>query len=500
MNSSAPSRPRVVVVGAGFGGLACVRALRHADADVTLVDRQPYNTFQPLLYLVATASLNPGDVSYFLRSARRKQDNLAFVHATVERIDQDGRAVHLADGRRLEFDHLVVACGVTANFFGTPGADEYAYALYTRPDAIHLRDAIFARLELAARDRARDLRVVVIGGGPTGVETAGALAEMRNKDLPVEYPELSTADVAVTLVELGPTLLAPFTRTSQEYARRSLAKRGVDIRLNTTVREVRPDGVVINDGTFLPAGLVIWAGGVSGHHEVSTWGLPLDRRGRIEVDDHLRVQGRSGVYAVGDASVEAGDRALPQLAQPALQGGKFVGSLITAELIGKGATVKPFRYKDKGILATIGRSSAVAEVKHVPPLRGFLAWSIWIGVHVLTLLDNRNRAATFVNLAARYLTRSGHNAIVGDATPPLPPADSADAPALRAPNTKAPAAQAPAKKAPAKAGAKKTPAKKSPAKKAPPRRRQPRRPAKKSPAKKTPADPSAEATDHRDAG
>lgn len=413
-------RPRVVVVGGGFGGLAVVRDLRSADVDITLVDRHTFNTFQPLLYQVATATLNPGDITWFLRSVRARQRNVRFVQGAVNRIDHDSQQVHLDGGQQLPFDYLVLATGVTADFFGVPGAAEHAMPLYTREQALALRDRVFANLEdAAANHRDQDLRMIIVGGGPTGVETAGALAEMRNKDVPVFYPELDPIRVHVTLVEMAPHLLAPFKTASRAYAAAALRRRGVDLRLDTKVLEVRPDGVVVDGDEFVPAGIVIWASGVTARPESDDWDLPQGSGGRIEVDEHLQVKGRDNIFAVGDAALGDGELALPQLAQPAVQGGAHVASVIKADLGGE--TVAPFTYTDKGILATIGRSSAVAEVTHLPRLQGFPAWTIWNAVHVATLLGGRNRASTMVNLTAKHLAWSRtHNAIVGHTHAPRP--------------------------------------------------------------------------------
>ncbi|MGI8416015.1 MAG: NAD(P)/FAD-dependent oxidoreductase [Nakamurella sp.] len=407
-------RPHVVVVGGGFGGLAAVHGLRDADVDVTLIDRHTYNTFQPLLYQVATATLNPGDITWFLRSIRAHQDNVRFLKGTVVSMDHAARTVVLDGGQSIGYDYLIIAAGVTANFFGVPGAPENSMPLYRRSQALALRDRMFAALEEAVvNGQDRDLRIVVVGGGATGVETAGALAELRNNDLPVTYPELTPTRVHITLVEQLPFLLAPFHPRLREYARRSLEKRGVDLRLATTVKQVRPDGVILDDQVLLHADIVVWASGVTVHEQVGQWNLPQGRGGRIIVDDHLRVGGLSGVFAVGDVAVEGGDRALPQLAQPAKQGGMYVAALLRATLTGR--EIKSFEYHDKGTLATIGRNSAIAQVKGLPRLTGFVAWVIWIVVHVFSLLGNRNRFATMLNLTARYLFwHRSHNAIVGE--------------------------------------------------------------------------------------
>ncbi len=394
---------------------------------MTLVDRHPYNTFQPLLYQVATGTLNPGDVTWFLRSVRSRQRNVRYIQGAAERIDQTARTVTLSGGEVLEFDRLVIATGVAANYFGTPGAEQFAMPLYTRSEALRVRDAVFSALENASvNHQGEDIRIIIVGGGPTGVETAGALAEMRNKDIPVLYPELNPYKVHVTLVEMAPHLLGPFSPESRTYAADSLRKRGVDLRLSTKVNQVCDDGVIAGGGESLPAGVVIWASGVTAPDVVSTWGVPQGRGGRIVVDDHQRVVGLDGVYAVGDISVGEGERALPQLAQPAMQQGRYVGRLIAASL--RGETLAPFAYKDKGILATIGRASAVAEVTGLPRLQGFSAWVIWNSVHILSLLGNRNRVAAMVNLGAKYIAwNRNHNAIVGDTqVPELDSVDQAD--------------------------------------------------------------------------
>ncbi|MGJ9412619.1 NAD(P)/FAD-dependent oxidoreductase [Aeromicrobium sp. CF4.19] len=415
-STTAPTRnrPHVVIVGGGFGGLAAVRKLKRADVDITLIDRHTYNTFQPLLYQVATASLNPGDITWFLRAIRAKQTNVRFVKGIVTHVDHASKTLSLHGDISVTYDHVIFANGVTTNYFGTPGAEEHGVPLYKRSDALKVRDRMFANLEeFAINGQESDLRLVVVGGGATGVETAGAFAEFRNNDMPTTYPELDRGRIHITLLEMAPHVLGPFDEKLRDYARRSLEKREVDLRLNTAVKEVREDGVLVeHDGheEFLEAGIVVWATGVTAHPTVLDWDVPQGRGGRIEVDEHQRVKDRDGAFAIGDISI--GPDALPQLAQPAIQGGKHVAKVIKADL--KGTTVKPFKYSDKGTMATIGKASAVAEIAHLPKLKGFLAWIIWVGLHIATLLGNRNRLATMINLSSKYLFSGSHNAIVGE--------------------------------------------------------------------------------------
>ena len=410
-------RPHVVVVGGGFGGLSAIRKLGRADVDVTLIDRHTYNTFQPLLYQVATAALNPGDITWFLRSIRSHNKNVHYLKGTVLRMDHEAQTVELDGGQIVEYDYLIIATGVTTNFFGIPGADEHAMPLYRRSQALAVRDKMFERLEDAAiNGQEEDLRIVVVGAGATGVETAGALAELRNNDLPVTYPELDPERVHTTLVEMAPTVLGPFHPSLQKYAHEALEKRGVDLRLNTAVKEVRKDGVVVgDDDEFLRAGIVIWASGITVHDVVQQWNVPQGRGGRIETGYDLRVRGSDRVFAVGDIALTP--TPLPQLAQPAMQGGKHAAKTIRRLEAGKEA--KPFVYHDKGTMATIGRSAAVVDIKFGPRLKGFIAWLSWIALHVFYLLGNRNRFATMINLTARYVFwHRSHNAIVGE-TPPI---------------------------------------------------------------------------------
>lgn len=415
-----PARPHVVIVGGGFGGVPAVRALRHEAVDVTLIDRNAYNTFQPLLYQVATAALNPGDITYFLRALRAQQENVQVRKAAVTGVDPQMQTLQLETGETLRYDYLVVATGVTTNYFNVMGAAEHSLALYTRTEALDMRDRLFSRLEQVATNRpGTGVTVVIVGGGATGVEMAGSLSELRNTTVPIIYPELDPEQTHIVLVEMADYLLAPFTPRLRKYTARTLRNRGVDLRLSTTVKEVREDGVVVNDGEFIPADLVIWASGITAPDVVADWGLPQGKGGRIEVRPDLRVKGFDNVFAVGDIA----QTSLPQVAQPAMQGGKHVGRQIAALV--SGSPTEPFHYWDKGMLAVIGRSSGVAQIKHLPGFAGLPAWLVWLAIHIVYLLDNRNRFATFVNLSVRYIFWRRHPvAIVGEV--PTPPGIATD--------------------------------------------------------------------------
>ncbi len=410
------SRPRVVVVGGGFAGLSAVRELSVADVDVLLVDRHGYNTFQPLLYQVATGGLNPGDVTYALRAFTSRYRNADFLRATVTDIDTDARLVHLEGLDPEPYDYLVIACGVTANYFGIPGAQEHALAIYTRSGAIRTRDRVLTAIENAAQDRegAPDPTIVVVGGGATGVEMAGALAELRNAAVPIAYRSLDISRVRIVLVEMMDVVLGPFHPKLQAYAAKALRERGVDLRLGTSVQEVRADAVVVKGPAgeeTVPAAAVVWATGITAGPIVGSWGLPTGRGGRIEVGDDLSVAGHPEIFAVGDVALDPDD--LPQVAQPAIQGGKHAGVQIRRVLAG--APTEPFTYRDKGSMATIGRSDAVVQFPFGLRLKGLVAWLAWLGLHIIELMGGRNRLATLINLSVRYFSwPRSLNIVVGD--------------------------------------------------------------------------------------
>ncbi len=412
--------PRVVIVGAGFAGLSAVGALRKAHVHVTIIDRNLYSTFQPLLYQVATGGLNPGDISYAVGgfTARRRT---RYIRGDLAAIDQAAQRIRLTDGRDLGYDYLILASGVSAAYYGVKGAAENTFGLYTRVDAIVLRDHIMNGYEQlsAGADPGSEFAITVVGGGATGVELAGTLGELRSDVLRATFSDVDPARVHVRLVEMAPELLMPFKPKLREYARKQLAARGVDIHLNTKILQVRPDSVVLGDGSSHHSDLTVWAAGVAGPEAVAGWHLPQGPGGRILVGPDLRVQGSDRIFAAGDIAVNAADPS-PQLAQPALQEGRHAARQIIRLM--QGEQTQPFRYHDKGMMATIGRRSAVVQLARGARFTGTLAWFAWLGLHLVYLLGYRNRISTLINLSWRYLAWGhGGGVIVGDEPPePLP--------------------------------------------------------------------------------
>ena len=424
--------PHAVIVGAGFAGLSAVGGLRKAGVRVTLIDRNLYSTFQPLLYQVATGGLNPGDISYPVGgfTARRRA---RYVRGDLAAVDPQARRIKLADGRAFDFDYLILATGMSANYFGVKGAAENTFGLYTRADSLVLRDHVMSGFERlsADPDSDREFVITVVGGGATGVELAGTLAELRRDVLRATFPDVDPGRVHVMLIEMAPALLMPFHQKLRDYTRKQLADRGVDIRLNTQILEVAPDRVVIGDGQSLHSDLTVWTGGVAAPRSVADWGLPQGNAGRILVDPDLRVQGTDRIFAVGDLAIDQ-ENPSPQLAQPALQEGRHAAAQIARLL--RGEQTEPFSYHDKGIMATIGRRSAVVELPRHVRFTGTLAWLACLGLHLLYLLGYRNRIATLINLSWRYIAWGhGGGVIVGDEpAAPLPSADASRADASSA--------------------------------------------------------------------
>ncbi|MGO3208818.1 MAG: NAD(P)/FAD-dependent oxidoreductase [Brachybacterium sp.] len=416
------SWPHVVILGGGFAGAHAVGALRDARVRVTLIDRNVYKTFQPLLYQVATAGLNPGDVTMFLRGLSLKVPNMRYRQGEVEGVDPERKIVRLDEGQsgqqEIAYDYLIVANGATTTYFGTPGAEEHAMPMYTRAQALAIRDRIFSELERSSREvglgRGHDkLHVCIVGGGPTGVEIAGALADFRTQELDILYPEMDPGTLQVTVLQRGDEVLKEFSTKYRQYAADELRDRGVVLQLGRGVKEVGYDHVVLDDDSILESDITIWAAGVAIPKMVSEWGFPQDKRGRLDVDDYLQVKGFPGVYAAGDIAGQ--DEPLPQLAQPAIQTGQAAARAIAAEVAGKPR--KKFKYTDLGTMATIGRHAAIAEIPVLGGLSGSLGWAAWLGVHITKMIGHRNQRAVAMNLVSLYSgSRATHqpNPVVGE--------------------------------------------------------------------------------------
>jgi NADH dehydrogenase len=392
--------PHVVIVGAGFGGLAVAEQLAHVPVDVTLIDRHNYHTFQPLLYQVATSLLNAEDVGVPVRSLFRHQENVTFRMATVTGIDVPDHKIQLADGDEIAYDYLVVAGGATVNYFNTAGASEHAFPLYTLMNAVALRNRILERFESADREPALiedgALNFVIVGAGPTGVETAGALSDMFYNLLPQDYHQLATENARVILVEMGKEVLPPFKDNLREYAKEELEKRRVEVRLGEAVAEVGPTFVRLKSGEEIKAHTLIWAAGVRVNPLADLLGLPQGRGGRVKLNPDLSVPEHPEIFVVGDMGEVASDgTVLPQLGSVAMQSGKHVGRQITRGILGE--QTLPFNYWDKGFMATIGRGSAVVEFSNKRTLHGPLAYFAWLGVHLVLLDGMRNKIETLMN-------------------------------------------------------------------------------------------------------
>jgi NADH:ubiquinone reductase (H+-translocating) len=341
----------------------------------------------------------------------RRGGGAVFRRGELAGIDAGARSVKLADGRELSYDYLILATGVTANYFGVKGAAENTLGLYTRKDALVLRDHIMACIERLSETDG-DLHVTVVGGGATGVELAGTLAELRKEVFRNTFPDIDPGRLHVRLVEQGDALLGPFAARLRDYALSQLRRRDVEVTLGAEIREVTPDHVLLASGDAVPSDLTVWAAGVAAPDAVAGWGLPQGKHGRIVVGPDLRVQGQERIFSVGDIAVNPDDPT-PQLAQPTIQMGRHAAQQVAR--LTDGQPTVPFKYHDKGTMATIGRKSAVVQLPKGLKIRGTLAWLAWLGLHLVYLLGGRNRISTLINLSWRYLAWGhGGGVIVGD--------------------------------------------------------------------------------------
>jgi NADH dehydrogenase len=402
-------RPRVVILGGGFAGLGAAHALHKADADVLLVDRHDYHTFQPLLYQLATGLLEPSAVGHALRDLVHDQDNVTIHKTAVTEIDLDAREVRFAEIEPVGYDYLVLGLGAEVNFFGTDGAAEHAFPMYTLSDAVRLKDHLLERWEAADKDPSLiddgALNVVVVGGGPTGVESAGAIAELYRGDFARDYRGIDQKRARVVLVEGGPEVFAMFKPNLRTYAREALEKRTVEVVTGERVASVAPTRVTLESGNELEAHTLVWGAGLQGNRLIQSLGLELQRGARIGVGPDLTVDGHPEVYAVGDGAAITDaktEHVLPQLGSVALQSGEHAGASITRRLEGQEA--KPFRYRDKGTMATVGRGAAVVQMLGGRTMKGAKAQLAWGTVHLALLPTNEDRAKAIIDWAGAAMT------------------------------------------------------------------------------------------------
>jgi NADH:ubiquinone reductase (H+-translocating) len=402
----AGERPTVVIVGAGFAGVSCARGLARAGVRTVLVDRNNYHLFPPLLYQVATSALDSSDIAHPVRGVIRKVANAEFRLGEVEAIDLERRTVR-TDRGMLPYDYLVLACGSQTTYFGNPSVAERSFAMKNLPDVLLLRNRILSRFEAADwaqddRERKELLTFAIVGGGPAGVECAGAMAELIGKVLRRDFRELDMRATEILLLQSGPALLEPFDAPFREAALRKLRKMGVKVLLNTRVSEVRSGEIQLADGTVMPVGTVIWTAGVEGG--LVPEGLAaLESGGRrtLRVEPTLQVPGHPEVFVIGDlASFPVGKGALPQLAPVAIQGGSHAARNLRALVDGK--PLAPFHYKDKGIMATVGRGTAVVQSGPIR-LKGRLGWLTWLFLHVALIVGFRNRLSVLMNWTWSFL-------------------------------------------------------------------------------------------------
>ncbi|HEU5002742.1 MAG TPA: NAD(P)/FAD-dependent oxidoreductase [Actinomycetota bacterium] len=415
-------RPRVLIVGGGFGGLSAARGLKEAPVDITVIDRRNHHLFQPLLYQVATAQLTASDIAQPIRQVLHNQASTDVILGEVAAIDVGSRTLKLTDGTALGYDYLIVAAGAGHTYFGHDEWEAYAPSMKNIDDALVVRRRLLYAFEAAEREADADaqrawLTFVIVGGGPTGVELAGSLAEMARHTLTGEFRHIDPASATIILIEGLDRLLPTFPEKLSARARKDLEGLGVEVRTGTLVRDIDDRGVTV-DGHHMAAHTVLWAAGVRASPLGEALGAPLDKSGRVLVEPDLSIPGHPEVFVVGDlAAVLQDGEVVPGVAQGALQGGKHAAETIIGRLEGWGP--KPFHYKDKGMLATIGRADAVADLPGVR-LSGLPAWLVWAGVHIYFLIGFRNRFAVMASWSWAFLTGDRHARLI-TGPPPRPP-------------------------------------------------------------------------------
>jgi NADH dehydrogenase len=408
--------PRVLILGGGFAGIGAAKKLQDADVEIVLVDRHDYHTFQPLLYQLATDLLERGVVGHSLRDIFHEQENVTVQQGTVTAIDFEARRVELAEGEPLAYDYLVIALGAEVNFFGVEGASDHAFPMYTLADAVRLRDHVTAQWAAADRDPSLvdrgGLNVVVVGGGPTGVETAGALAELYRFSFSEDYPGIPQEQARIILVEASPDLFGMFKPRLRHYARKELEKRGVEVLLEDVVESIEPERVTLKSGEVIEAHTLVWGAGLQASSVAHSLGLELEHGNRIVAEPDLSLAGHPEVFPVGDVAWITDtktDEVLPQLGSVALQAGEHAGENI-ARLV-EGKKTEPFRYFDKGTMATIGHGAAVIQMPRGRTLKGEAAWLAWGAVHLALLSTGEDRAKAMVDWTWEEFTKERPNRI-----------------------------------------------------------------------------------------
>jgi NADH dehydrogenase len=430
-------KPHVVILGVGFGGLGVVKELRDADLQITVIDKHDFHTFQPLLYQVATDLLAPEQVGFPIRDLLHRHKNVTFHQAVVTSIDLAGKEVKVDGMAPLKYDYLVLALGAVVNFFQLPGADQYAFPLYTMEDAVRLKERVLRTFETVDKNPGLiedgALNFCVVGGGATGVEVAGALAELVHTEIRQDYPNLPVDKAQVVLYEGSPHLLGTFNPKLQDYARQALEERGVKVQTGIHVRQIEPDHIELTTGEKIKTRTLVWAAGLKANPVVQSLGVELVRGGRIPVGPDLQVKDHPGVFAIGDIAVMSDGgtgQPLPGLGSTALQAGHHTGE--TIKLLAEGKPTKPFKYLDKGTMAQVGRGAAVIELPGGQTMTGTVAWLAWLGVHLALLSGAEEKISTFVDWGWSILTRrSGKRIILSseDASPQKSPNIKSDAPA-----------------------------------------------------------------------
>jgi NADH dehydrogenase len=411
-------RQRVVIIGAGFGGLEAARALSKSEVDITLIDRRNFHLFQPLLYQVATAALSPGDIAWPTRSIFRRLKNVSVLMADISGVDTVARTV--TDGTAvIPYDYLIIATGATHSYFGHDEWSQFAPALKTIDDALKIRERLLSAFEQAElstdpEERRRCMTTVIVGGGATGVEMAGAIAELAHRTLLGEFRQIQPEKTRIVLIEAGPRVLPTFPEHMSEIARRSLQSMGVEVRTDSSVTDCNARGVALAGGGHLDAATVIWAAGVAASPAGAWLDAARDRAGRVEVTANLAVKGLPEIYVIGDTAIVRGkgERPVPGVAPAAKQMGQYVGKVLAAKLIGKEITA-PFVYRNLGDLAAVGRKSALVSLGRFQ-LSGFFGWLFWCVAHIWFLIGFRSRVVVTFSWIWSYVTYKRGARLISD--------------------------------------------------------------------------------------